>query len=58
MINLTTTKISEVKRLVTQIPMNELKQQYKLYNSLQSRGVKDEVILDLLERELDIRKAK
>ena len=58
MINLTTTKIGEVKRLVTQIPMNELKQQYKLYNSLQSRGVKDEVILDLLERELDIRKAK
>ena len=58
MIDLYGTSIGDAKRLITMIDNAELGKQYRLYKSLKSRGTKDEAILSLLEREIDLRKAK
>jgi hypothetical protein len=44
--------VGEMKEILEYTPTPELRDEYRLYCSLQSRGVQDEVAISLIEQEL------
>jgi len=40
---------------IQRLPTVELRQRLALYKSLQSRGVRDEIMITVMERELEVR---
>lgn len=50
--------ISEMKEIIESTSTVELRDEYRLYCSLQSRGVTDEIIISLIEQEMQTRNIK
>ena len=44
--------ITEMKEILASSSRLELQDEYRLYRTLQSRGIKDEVVLSLIEQEM------
>ena len=47
--------LDDIKDIIRVLSTLELKDELRLYTSLQSRGTADEIIISLLEQELDAR---
>lgn len=44
--------ITEMKEILQSASTMDLRDEYRLYRTLQSRGIKDEVVLSLIEQEM------
>ena len=50
--------IENLKFKISQLPQDELEDDFELYKSLQARSVRDEIYQELLAQELDKREQK